>query len=72
MIDYFATRISAAHAWTWISAVLIEASQMTFAIPIDDAFGFATVHIRITHERRHTCTFGYAIDRRANSVLATW
>jgi len=71
MIDYFAARINAAHAWTRISAVLIEASQMTFAIPIDDAFGLATVHIRITHERRHARTLGYAIDRRANGVLAT-
>lgn len=64
-------RISAAHAWAWISAMLIETSQMTFAIPINNALGLAAVYVRIADKRRYACAFGYAIDRRTNSVFAT-
>lgn len=62
MIDHLAARVRPAHARTRIPAVLIEASQMTFAITIDDALGFAAVYVRITHERRYARTFGYAVD----------
>lgn len=71
MIDHLATGISAAHAWTRIPAVLIETGQVTLAVPIDDALGFAAVHVGITHERWYARTFGYTVNRRANSILAT-
>lgn len=70
MIDYLATRISAAYSWTRISAVLIEAGQMTLAVAINNAFSFAAVHIGIADEWWYARTFSYAIERGANSVLA--
>lgn len=71
MIDDFAMRISAAYTWTRISAMLIEASQMTLAIPINNAFSLATVYIRVADKRWYACAFGYAINRSANSIFAT-
>lgn len=70
MINNFATCIGTAHAWTWISTVLIETSQMTFAISIDDAFGFTTIQIRIANKWRYASTFSYAIDYCTNSIFA--
>lgn len=71
MIDDFTMRISAAYTWTRISAMLIEASQMTLTISINDAFGFTTVYVRIADKRWYACAFGYAIDCSANSIFAT-
>lgn len=70
MIDDFAVRIRTAYAWTRISAVLIEASQVTFAISINNTLGFATVYVRIANEWRYACAFSYTVDRRTNGVLA--
>lgn len=71
MIDDFTMSISTAHAWTWISAMLVETSQMTFAIPINNALGLTTIYIRIADKWRYACAFGYTVDHRTNSVFAT-
>lgn len=57
MIINLAFRVSAAHTWTGIPAVLIEARQVTVAVLVHEALRLAAIHVRVADVRRDTLAF---------------
>lgn len=69
VIDDSALSVDTAHAWTWIAAMLSNASGITGTISIVDALGATAVRVGITNVRWYTGAFSDTVAHTALGIL---